>query len=49
MNIVTWPAKRMVWSRIGYATSLLIITIAAVTLYRLLHDIDVHRVIAALH
>ena len=49
MNIVTWPAKRMIWSRIGYATSLLIITIAAVTLYRLLHDIDVHKVIAALH
>src|SRR5271165_4401471 len=50
MNSVTRTVKRrIIWSRIGYATSLLIIAIAAATLYRLLRDVDVEKVVAALH
>ena len=48
-EIVTRTAARISWSRIGYATSLLIIAAAAFTLYRLLRDIDIAKVIAALH
>jgi uncharacterized membrane protein YbhN (UPF0104 family) len=49
-DIVTrTAASRISWSRIGYATSLLIITAATFTLYRLLRDIDIAKVFAALH
>jgi glycosyltransferase 2 family protein len=49
MNVITRTVdKKISWSRIGYATSLLIIAIAAVTLFRLLRDVDVEKVVAAL-
>jgi glycosyltransferase 2 family protein len=49
MNSVTRTVtKRIIWSRIGYATSLLIIVVAAATLYRLLRDVDIEKVVAAL-
>ena len=50
MNSLTRTVtKRIIWSRIGYAISLLIIVIAAATLYRLLRDVNVEKVIVALH
>jgi uncharacterized membrane protein YbhN (UPF0104 family) len=49
MNVVTRTVDRKItWSRIGFAASLLIIVIAAVTLFRLLRDVDVNKVVAAL-
>jgi glycosyltransferase 2 family protein len=49
MNVVTRTVdKRINWSRIGFAISLLIIALAAVTLVRLLRDVDVGKVVAAL-
>src|SRR6202011_2077599 len=49
MNIFTWTVdKRVIWSRIGAVTSLLIVAIAAVTLFRLLRGIDFGKVITAL-
>src|SRR4051795_1014580 len=36
------------WNRIGVVITLLIVSIAAVTLYRLLHDIQIDKVVAAL-
>src|SRR5882672_7448722 len=36
------------WNRIGIVISLLIVAIAAVTLYNLLHDIQIDKVVAAL-
>jgi len=37
------------WSRIGFLISITIITVAAVVLYRTLHDIDLAELIDALH
>jgi glycosyltransferase 2 family protein len=49
MNVVTRTVDRKItWSRIGFATSLLIIAVAAFTLLRLLRDVDVGKVVAAL-
>ena len=49
MNIVTRTVDKQInWSRIGYAASLLIIVIAVVTLFRLLRDVDIEKVVAAL-
>jgi glycosyltransferase 2 family protein len=49
MNIVTRTVDKQInWSRIGYAASLLIIAIAVVTLFRLLRDVDIEKVVAAL-
>jgi uncharacterized membrane protein YbhN (UPF0104 family) len=39
--------ERIGWNRIGAAISLLVVAIAAVTLYSLLRDIDPHRVLLA--
>jgi len=36
------------WNRIGIVISLLIVSIAAVTLYNLLHDIQIDKVVSAL-
>jgi glycosyltransferase 2 family protein len=40
--------ERLGWNRIAFAISLLIIAVAAVTLFRLLRDVDVDEVIVAL-
>jgi uncharacterized membrane protein YbhN (UPF0104 family) len=39
---------RVGWNRIAFAISMLIIAAASVTLYRLLHDIELDKVVAAL-
>ena len=49
MNVVTRTVdKRLIWKWIGFATSGLIIAVAGFTLLRLLRDVDVGKVIAAL-
>jgi glycosyltransferase 2 family protein len=49
MNAVTRTLdKKIIWSRIGFATSVLIITVAGFTLLRLLRDVDVDKVVGAL-
>jgi len=40
--------ERVGWNRIGVVVSLLIMTLAGITLYRLLHDIQIENVVAAL-
>jgi uncharacterized membrane protein YbhN (UPF0104 family) len=49
MSAVTRTVDEKVgWNRVGLAISLLIIAVAAVTLFRLLHDVNVNEVIDAL-
>jgi hypothetical protein len=49
MNILTrMVSRKLIWSGIGYAISLLITAVAGVTLWRLLRDVDVEKVVAAL-
>lgn len=40
--------ERIGWNRIGFVTSISIIAIAAVVLYRILHNIDIQKVLDAL-
>jgi hypothetical protein len=47
-SVIARARKRLDWTRIGIAISVLMVTIAAVILVRLLRDIDVDKVIAAL-
>jgi uncharacterized membrane protein YbhN (UPF0104 family) len=48
-SVIARPLRsRIGWNRIGIAVGLLIVTIAVVTLVRLLHDIDLDRIIDAL-
>ena len=47
-SVIARARKRLDWTRIGIAISVLIVTIAAVILVRLLRDIDVDKVIAGL-
>jgi len=47
-NVITRALKQRIgWNRIGLAISLLIIVMSSVTLFRLLRDIDVEKVLAA--
>src|SRR2546430_4728993 len=39
--------KRIGWNRVGVALSITIIAVAAIVLYRMLHDIDVREVMRA--
>ena len=47
-SVIARARKRLDWTRIGIAISVLMVTIAAVILVRLLRDIDVDKVIVAL-
>src|SRR5262245_17968878 len=48
-SVITRALKaRIGWNRIGLAISLLIIVMSSVTLYRLLRDIDVDKVLVAI-
>ena len=41
--------KASVWNEIGIAIGLLIVVVAGATLFRLVRDIDLDKVVAALH
>ena len=46
--IIRTVQRRVAWGRIGVAISLLILAIASATLYRLLRDVELEKVLAAL-